>query len=107
MSELVEFLSKGEHPVTATMRNTTREGLKENVANGYVLVKFTDTRGGTELGFPIDRERSDLRAIESDNGSTEIRLVGDLILDYVPVTCVARLDLTTLEGEGHLEVREK
>jgi len=107
MSELVEFLSNGKHPVTATVRNKTREALKESVANGYVLIKFTDTRGGTELGFPIDRDRSDLRAIEGDNGSAEVRLVGDLTLDYVPVTCVARIDLTTLEGEGHLEVRDK
>jgi lipoate synthase len=54
---------------------------------------------------PIDRSRSDLRAIESDNGSAEIRVVGDLTLDYVLVTCVARIDLATLQGEGHLEVR--
>jgi lipoate synthase len=46
-----------------------------------------------------------LRAIESDNGSAEIRVVGDLTLDYVLVTCVARIDLATLQGEGHLEVR--
>jgi hypothetical protein len=70
-----------------------------------VRIKFTDTRGGTELGVAIDRSRSDLRAIESDNGSAEIRVVGDLTLDYVQVSCVARIDLATLEGEGHLELR--
>ena len=107
MNELVQFLSNGTHPVTATVRNKTRDALKESIANGYVLIKFTDTRGGTEVGFSVDRERSDLRAIEGDNGSAEIRLVGDFTLDYVPVTCVARIDLTTLEGDGHLEVREK
>jgi hypothetical protein len=32
--------------------------------------------------------------------------VGDLILDYVPVTCIARIDLTTMQGVGHLELRE-
>jgi hypothetical protein len=53
----------------------------------------------------IDRSRSDLRAIEGDNGSAEIKVVGDLTLDYVPVSCVARIDLATLEGEGHLELR--
>jgi hypothetical protein len=54
---------------------------------------------------PLDLSRSDLRAIENKNGSSEIRVVGDLTLDYVRVTCVARIDLATLQGEGHLEVR--
>jgi hypothetical protein len=105
VSELVQFLCKGDHPIEARLREKTREALKESVASGHVHIKFTDTRGGTELGVEIDRSRSDLRAIESDNGSAEIRVVGDLTLDYVPVSCVARIDLATLEGEGHLELR--
>ena len=114
MSELVEFLCKGDHPVEATLREKTREAMKEAIALGYVPIKFTDTRGGTELIVPLDRnrsdvraiDRSDVRAIESNNGSAEIKLVGDLTLDYVRVTCVARIDLATLEGEGHLERAE-
>ena len=105
MSELVQFLCKGDHPIEARLREKTRGALKESIASGHVRIKFTDTRGGTELGVAIDRSRSDLRAIESDNGSAEIRVVGDLTLDYVPVSCVARIDLATLEGEGHLELR--
>jgi hypothetical protein len=105
VSELVQFLCKGDHPIEARLREKTREALKESIANGHVRIKFTDTRGGTELGMAIDRSRSDLRAIESDNGSAEIRVVGDLTLDYVQVSCVARIDLATLEGEGHLELR--
>ena len=83
MSELVEFLCKGDHPVEATLREKTREAMKEAIALGHVPIKFTDTRGGTELVVPLDRNRSDVRAIESNN--------------------VARIDLATLEGEGHLE----
>ena len=105
MSDLVQFLCNGEHPVVVNPRQKTREGIKECVARGFLLIKFTDTRGGTELGVPIDQNRSDLGGIESDDGSTEIRVVGDLELDFVPVTCVARIDLATLEGEGHLEQR--
>src|SRR5207302_1785897 len=104
-SDLVQFLCKGDHPIEARLREKTREALKESIASGHVRIKFTDTRGGTELGVAIDRSRSDLRAIESDNGSAEIKVVGDLTLDYVPVSCVARIDLATLEGEGHLELR--
>ncbi|SDR28447.1 hypothetical protein SAMN05519103_01724 [Rhizobiales bacterium GAS113] len=105
MSDLVQFLCKGDHPVEASSRHKTREALKERIADGHVQIKFTDTRGGTEIGVPVDRNRSDLRGIENDNGSAEIKLVGDLTLDYVPVTCFARIDLATLQGEGHLEVR--
>ena len=84
-------------------RDLRRFAMKEAIALGHVPIKFTDTRGGTELVVPLDRNRSDLRAIESSNGSAAIKVVGDLTLDYVRVTCVARIDLATLEGEGHLE----
>ena len=105
MSQLVEFLCKGDHPIEATLREKTREAMKEAINRGHVPIKFTDTRGGTELIVPLDPGRSDVRAIENKNGSSEIRVVGDLTLDYVRVTCVARIDLATLEGEGHLELR--
>ena len=65
MSELVQFLCKGDHPVEASLREKTRAALKASIAGGHVRIKFTDTRGGTELGVPIDRSRSDLRAPES------------------------------------------
>jgi hypothetical protein len=107
MNDLVEFLCTGEHPVEVSSREKTREGVKEAVRLGQVLVMFTDTKGGTEIGIPVDRDRSDLRGLESSNGPGEIKLVGDLTLDYVPVTCVARIDLTSMKGEGHLEVREE
>ena len=106
MSERVDFLCAGEHPVETSQRQKNREELKEAIERGWVHIKFTDTRGGTELGVPIDRNRCDLRAIEGENGSSEIRLVGDLTLDFVPVTCFARIDLATLRGEGHLERRQ-
>jgi hypothetical protein len=105
MSKLVERLCNGEHPIEASTRQKTLESLKERVANSHVQIKFTGTQGGTVLGVPIDRNRSDLRGIENDSGSAQIRIVGDLMLDYVPVTCVARIDLATLEGDGHLERR--
>ena len=106
MNELVKFLCNGEHPVDASLRHKTREDIKQSVERGYVLVKFMDTRGGTELGIPVDRNRSELRGLDSDNGPGEIKLVGDLTLDFIPVTCIARIDLATLQGEGHLELRQ-
>ncbi|MEO0986106.1 MAG: hypothetical protein AAFY20_11210 [Cyanobacteria bacterium J06639_14] len=32
-----------------------------------------------------------------------VHLVSEPILNYVKVQCVADIDLTTLEGKGHLE----
>jgi hypothetical protein len=107
MGQLVEFLCTGDHPVELGGREKTRDALKQGIKLGHVLVKFTDTRGGTVLGIPLDQSRSDLQAIESDaDGGGEIKLVGDITLDYVPVTCVVRIDLATLQGQGHLEVRQ-
>jgi|SRR5262245_260496 len=105
MNELVRFLSEGDHPVQVSLRpEKTFELFKQNVERGYVHIKFTDTRGGTELGVQIDPNRSDLAAMRSGVQSGRVVFVGDLTLDYVPVTCVAQIDLATLEGKGRLEV---
>jgi len=66
-------------------------------------VKFTETKGGTELGFKVDKEASDLNAANFDERTGTVRVVGGLTLDHVKVRCVAEIDLKTLEGQGHLE----
>ena len=61
MNELVERLSQGDHPVEASLRPArTAEALKERIDLGYVHVKFTDTRGGTELGYRLDQDATDV-----------------------------------------------
>jgi hypothetical protein len=40
---------------------------------GYVLVKFTQTRGGTELGFPLDRATTDLSEANFDRSKKKPR----------------------------------
>jgi hypothetical protein len=67
-------------------------------------VRFTDTRGGTELGFKVDTDLSDLSGGDFDSKSGIIKLCGTLTLDYENVRCVAELDLATLTGKGHLEL---
>src|ERR1700756_1973589 len=103
VSELVEFLCKGDHPVEAALREKTREAMKEAIALGHVPIKFTDTRGGTELVVPLARNRSALGTVESSDGSAEIKGGVDVKIDYGRVTCIARIDLAALKGEGHLE----
>ena len=106
MDELVQQLSKGDHPIV-TRRADSVEELKQSIDRGYVLVTFTDTRGGTELGIRLDDALTDLGNADFEQGSGTVHLAGNLTLNYVKVRCVADVDLATLEGKGHLEILEK
>ena len=100
---LVDRLCVGDHHVVVSQRpEATLNGLKEAIDNGYVRIKFTETKGGTELGFKLDKEASDLSGANFENGTGKVRLVGGLTLDYNRVRCIAEIDLSTLEGQGHL-----
>jgi hypothetical protein len=103
--DLVTFLSTGVHPVEAGLRpERTIKEFKDAIERGYVHVKFTDTRGGTELGFRIKEDASDLSRVDFEQKKGVAHLVGDLTLNYVRVRCVADIDVETLAGEGLLEV---
>lgn len=102
--DLVDRLCEGEHPVEVSLRPAkTMQYLKESLERGYVHIKFTNTRGETELGVRLDPERSHWSQADFEHQTGTLRLVGGLILNYVPVRCVAEIDLTTLTGQGHLE----
>lgn len=104
MDELVERLSQGRHPVELTLRpEKTMEVLSACLERGYVHVKFTGTRGGTELGVRLDKSASQWRDADLTGGEGRIRLVGHLSLNYVPVQCTADIDLRDLTGEGFLQ----
>ena len=48
---LVEKLCEGAHPIEASLRpEKTVKALKERIDMGYVHIKFTETKGGAELG---------------------------------------------------------
>ena len=49
MNELVERLINGRHPISAE-RSASPRGLRAQIERGYALLKFANTRGGTELG---------------------------------------------------------
>lgn len=107
MNDLVQRLSEGDHHVEAGLRpERTVKALKECIDRGYVHIKFTETKGGTELGVRLNQDASNLSDADFDREAGNIHLVGDLTLDYVKVQCVADIDLKTLEGKGHLVVVE-
>ncbi|HKQ08710.1 MAG TPA: MbtH family NRPS accessory protein [Blastocatellia bacterium] len=100
---LVERLCEGEHEVEVGLRpEKTVKLLKEAIDRDYVHIKFTQTRGGTELGFRLDRSTSDFSNADFENGTGTAHVEGNLTLDYVNVKCVADIDLSTLAGRGRL-----
>ncbi len=108
MNELVQRLLEGEHPVEASLHpEKTAAALKERIELGYVHIKFTHTRGGTELGVRLDSEACDLNLADFERQSGTVHLVGGLTLNYIKVRCIADIDLATLEGKGRLESIEE
>lgn len=100
---LVERLSAGEHPVEISLRpERTGPALRDAIADGHVFVKFTGTRGGTELGVRLDPEACSLDGADFDASTGAIGLSGRLVLDFVPVRCQATIDIATMEGRGRL-----
>jgi hypothetical protein len=109
MDELVQRLSAGDHPVEVSLRpEKTALALKKRI-DDYALVhlRFTGTRGGTELGVNLNKEDSNWEGADFERGTGRVRLAGKLKLNYVPVKCVADIDLSTLSGTGHLEVLDE
>lgn len=106
MNELTERLTV-DQPIVMGGANPTVEELRNRTGEmGYVLVKFTQTRGGTELGFPLDRENTDISGADFDNGTGTVHVEGNLILNDDPVRCIADIDLATLKGTGRLALEE-
>jgi hypothetical protein len=103
MNELVARLCEGKHPVAAERAKDAAE-LKESLDRGFILLKFTDTQGGTELGFKIDCTRSNFSDADFSLGRGVISLVGELVLNYDRVRIKAEIDVATLAGTGCLEL---
>lgn len=101
--DLVSRLTKGDHQIESSLRpEKTVEALKERIDLGYVHLKFTETRGGTELGVRLDREALDLSRADFERRQGVVHLEGELTLNYVKVRCIADIDLQTLAGKGRL-----
>jgi hypothetical protein len=101
MDDLVKQLSTGRHPLIARRASSSAD-LRESIERGFVLVTFTSTRGGTELGVELDKERSVLGGADFAKGQGVIQLVGRLTLNDHSVELCADVDLATLKGEGNL-----
>jgi hypothetical protein len=103
MSSLVERLRIEQRIVASLRPQPGAEALKAAIERGLVHIKFTETRGGTELSIELDRSATDLTGADFTQGEGVVCLCGTLVLDYVPVCFQGVLDLRTLEGRGRLE----
>jgi len=101
---LVDRLCESNSPVEVGLRpeKTVRQ-FKEAIDRDYVHIKFTNTRGGTELGVRLDRNSCDFTKADFESGAGTAHIEGELTLDNVKVKCIAEINLETLEGEGRLE----
>jgi len=78
----------------------SREKLKQAAESGYILVKFVDTKGGSELGCSVKNEDSHC-FVEWNNNTVVIH--GRLKLDFTPLLVHATVDLDTFVGKGRVE----
>lgn len=100
---LVEKLSEGKYPVEVGLRpEKTMELFKNALSRDYVHIRFTNTKGGTELGVRLEKDACDLSQADFERGTGTVHLEGGLTLDFVKVRCIADIDLTSLAGEGYL-----
>jgi hypothetical protein len=105
MSDLPHRLAQGvQRVVIRTFGDRPAEELRQAIERGRVHVKFTGTRGGTEVGVRLEPERTDLSRADVATGSGTVHLEGRLSLDGVAVRCIADVDVATREGTGRLEI---
>jgi len=105
MNELVQRLSQGSHPITVGGPKPSLEDFQKRIQDiGYIFIKFTATRGGTDLGMQVDKERTDLRQAHFEEARGIVHVEGVLTLNYIKVRCVADINLSSLNGTGYLVV---
>lgn len=107
INELVQRLSEGKHEVVIGHRDEPYEEIKKRIEDGYIHVKFTQTRGGTELGINVDLNSTNVKKIDFSTGKRVLHIEGTTNLSYNQVRCIADIDLEKRKGEGYLQVVEE
>lgn len=104
INKLVQRLSEGKHEVVIGHRDEPYEEIKERVEDGYIHIKFTKTRGGTELGINVDLKSTNVKNLDFTKGEGLLHIEGTTNLNYNAVRLIADIDLASKKGEGYLEV---
>jgi hypothetical protein len=107
INELVQRLSEGKHEVVIGHRDEPYEEIKQRIEDGYIHIKFTQTKGGTELGINVDLNSTNVKELDFNKGEGLLHIEGTTNLNYNAVRCIADIDLATRKGEGCLQVVEE
>lgn len=103
--DLVERLCATSHKLRVVVRPENSDtAFKDALDRGFVQIEFTETQGGTVLGFPVDTEQSDLSQMSGNKQNGQVVIVGLLTLNFQKVRCVATIALKDLTGMGKLEL---
>jgi hypothetical protein len=103
MVDLVQRLMTEQRVEASLHPEATAEAFKAAMDRGYVHVRFPGTKGQTELGVRLDREKTDASLADFAHAVGTVKVVGTLTLDYVPVVFHGTIELATLAGSGRLE----
>lgn len=105
--DLLKRLSHPQQAVEVSLRpEKSVEALHKRIQQGHVYIRFTGTQGGTELGVKLNQESIRMEKADFAKGVGIVHLEGTLKLNYKNVRCIADVDLTTLSGQGHLQLIE-
>lgn len=107
INELVQRLSDGKHEVILGYRNEPYDEIKQRIEDGYIHIKFTQTRGGTELGINVDLDSTNMENVDFVNGHGVLHLEGSTNLNYNFVKCIVDIDLASRKGTGFLQIISK
>jgi hypothetical protein len=102
MDELTQRLSTNQPVVIGGLSPSSTDLRHRMDEYGNVFIKFTETRGGTDLGVYLERDACDFGDADFDAATGRIHVEGTLILNDDPVRCIADIDLATLSGTGRL-----
>jgi len=104
INELVKRLSEGKYEVIIGHRDEPYEEIKQRIEDGYIHIKFTQTRGGTELGINVDLNDTNLKDLDFTKGEGLLHIEGTTNLNYNAVRLIADIDLASRKGEGYLQI---
>lgn len=104
---LVEVLTAREHAMALELLDpdltepTAR--LRERLRHGSIHVSLPDSSPGTLLAVELGEHACRELVSGLDDGRTTLELEGRIVLDGVPLTTRARIDVSTLRGHARFE----
>src|SRR5262245_36390623 len=105
MNDLVRRLADADADVDLDDQAGPLDDLRRRIEDlRYLTIRFTGTRGGTSLGVTLDPAATRLADADFERATGTVHVEGDLLLDHVPVRCVADIDLASRRGVGRLTV---